>query len=36
MEGGSDMSLQLTQGGQVQGEGGSGVVCVPVTGKRRY
>ena len=36
MEGGSEMSLQLTQRGQGQGEGGSGVVCVPVTGERRY
>ena len=36
MEGGSDVSLQLTEGGQGQGEGESGVVYVPVTGERRY
>ena len=33
-EGGSDISLQLSHGGQVNGEGGTRVVYVPVPGKR--
>ena len=35
MEGGSDMSLHLTQRGQLQGKRGTRVVYVPASGKRR-
>ena len=36
MDGGSDMAVQLSQGGQVHGEGGTRIVYVPVPGKRSY
>ena len=36
VDGGSDMAVQLPQGGQVHGEGGTRIVYVPVPGKRSY
>ena len=36
MEGDSNLSLHLFQGGQVQGEGGTRIVYVPVPGKTNY